>query len=170
MQPSTESQIEEFNRKQAQYKLANTVIMVDPQGIIRELVSGPDKDGLTGHSMGIDVLRYHEGKVGVRAWAAKKGWTVLRDRCAADGQPEVFEHHMQVVNARNEGHPIEYNINDILPKSVIAQRALGHAEVEPLKFILGRGLVPAAEVEESEAAKKARIAKLVSFEDKGGAG
>lgn len=166
--PMDEPTLEAFHEEQAKRRLTYVVGLVDPAGIVRDVVLAPNKDGANSDTTGTVPAEFIQGEPMLTKYGKDKGWTMLKTRCEQDGCPEKYDAWLQTVRARMQGIPIElprkgsgFDMSAIYPPSVLEQQQTGGAaQQQAVKFVPGKGLVPTAKTDEKAADRRTRIAKL----------
>lgn len=169
--PSDDIDLENLQHVQELQRRRYTIGVVNPQGIVQEVVCAPDQFGKNSPQIGLEVVRMVESRIMLTSYGEAAGWTLLEQRCREDGCPEVYQRWRETVMARMDGHQIdlprvnpkdpssEFDFSSIYPPSVIEQRKKGTTGVSPKRFVPGRGLVDVDAIQETAEDQKTRVGK-----------
>lgn len=152
--------VEEAKRERVEQRKAFVVGVVDPQGIVREIVCKPsEKDEANGLRHGQVPVELIEGEVTMTVLGKRGGWRFLKDMCEQDGKPEIYERWLEVVRARLDGVPVHVpSLEVIYPPSLLEARKNVVTRSASTVFVAGKGMINVAGL--SPGAKRERIARL----------
>lgn len=116
---------------------------VDPQGVVRTIVSIPDDlDANNSLRRGAVPVELIEGRVMLTHFGQTKGWQSLEEMCTRDGCPERYREWLKVMAARESGLHVEVpNEEAIYPPSLLELRRNKRGRSTSTVYVAGKGHV-----------------------------
>lgn len=149
--PKKARDLEEARRKAREEKAAHTVGLVWPDGHVTTHLCPPPGEGEDdGIKTGDTPVRWVNGEPSVWKPYRARGCKMLKEVCADDGIPELYEQWHAIVTAMimRPGIPVRGNVTDVYPPTVkrlresIAAGGMGDGQA----FVIGTGITADPEV------------------------